>query len=362
MHCLTPFRVLAALLLFSLLSVRADEIDNYVREQMARQHIPGLALAVVTNGTLAKVNAYGLANVELNVPAKPDTIFQIQSITKTFTASAVMLLVEEGKISLDDKITKYLSNLPELWTNITVRHLLTHTSGIKDYINEPTVNMRLDLSPMEVIDSLRKLPLNFQPGEQYSYCNTGYHILGMIIKKVTGKFWDDFVHERILEPLQMNETKVVNWSDIITNRAAGYGLNGGKLVNGNFIAPTIVGYAGGGLRSTVLDLAKWDAALYTEKILKKSTLEQMWTPAKLNDGSLDNYGFGWGITNHNGHKLVNHTGSHMTGFRTALMRYVDDKVTVIVFTNQREAFQSAIGRGVASYYIPGLRSKSRESD
>ena len=210
MHCLTILRSFAALLLGSVLTIHADEIDDYVRGQMEKQHIPGLALAVVTNGTIARVGTYGLANVELNVPVKPDTIFQIQSVTKTFTASAVMLLVEEGKIGLDDKITKYLDDLPELWTNITVRHLLTHTSGIKDYINEPTVNMRLDLTPMAVIDSLRKLPLNFQPGEQYSYCNTGYHILGMIIKKVTGKFWDDYVHERILEPLQMNDTKVVN--------------------------------------------------------------------------------------------------------------------------------------------------------
>lgn len=337
--------------------LRADKVDDYVREQMDKQHIPGLALAVVKDGTVEKSAAYGFANVELDVPTKVDTIFQIQSITKTFTASAIMILVEEGKIGLDDKITKYLSDVPESWNEITVRHLLTHTSGIKDYINEPTVNMRLEIRPQGVIESLRNLPLNFKTGEKYAYCNTGYHLLGMIIRKVTDKNWDDFVRERILDPLGMNDTRVISWSDIIPNRASGYAWEDGTLQNGNYIAITILGYAGGGFRSTVLDLAKWDAALYTDKILKPSTLKQMWTPARLNDGSLSNYGFGWGVTNLHGHRVVSHTGSHSTGFRTALIRFPDDKLTVIVFTNQRGAMQTLIANGVAGFFIPGLNGK-----
>jgi len=296
-----------------------------------------------------------LANVELNVPVRPDTVFQIQSVTKTFTATTIMLLVEGGKVSVEDRITKYLASLPESWKGITIRHLLSHTSGIKDFINEPTVDLRKDIEPEDVIESLRDRPLNFQPGEKYAYSNTGYHLLGMIIRKVTGKYWGEFLEERIFDPLAMNETRVVSLSDIITNRAAGYVWDRDQLRNGRFITPTILAYAGGGLRSTVLDLAKWDAALGTEKVLKRSSLDQMWTPAKLNNGSDSTYGFGWGITNYRGHRLISHTGSHMTGFKTVLARFVDDQLTVIVLTNQREANQTAIAMGVAGYYISGLR-------
>jgi CubicO group peptidase (beta-lactamase class C family) len=180
----------------------------------------------------------------------------------------------------------------------------------------------------------------------------------MIIRKVTGKYWGEFLEERIFDPLEMNDTRVISLSDIITNRAAGYLWERDRLRNGRFLAPTILGYAGGGLRSTVLDLAKWDAALCAERILKRTSLDQMWTPVKLNDGSDSSYGFGWGITNHHGHRLLSHTGSHMTGFKTVLARFVDDKLTVIVLTNQREANPTVIAMGVAGHYIPSLRRKS----
>jgi len=181
--------------------------------------------------------------------------------------------------------------------------------------------------------------------------------LGMIIRKVTGKSWDELVRERILDPLGMNDTRVVSFSALITNRAAGYAWEDGRIQNGHFIAPTILGYAGGGFRSTVLDLAKWDAALYGEQILKQSSLEQMWTTAELNDGSKSTYGFGWGLGRHQGRRLVSHTGSHATGFKSILARYVDDKLTVIILTNQRAANQTAIANGVAAFYIPGLKPK-----
>jgi len=353
----SAIRVLFAFALLSAAFSSADEVDDYVQAEMKKQHIPGLSLAVVKSGVPEKTAGYGLANLEWNTPVRPDTIFQIQSVTKTFTASAVMLLVEEGKVGLEDQITKYFSDLPKSWEGITVRHLLTHTSGIKDFINEPTVDMRKDLRPEDVIESLREKPLNFQPGEKYAYSNTGYHLLGMIIRKVTGKLWDEFVRERILEPLAMNDTRVISFSEIITNRADGYVWEKERIQNGHFIAPTILGYAGGGFRSTVLDLARWDAALYGEKILKQATLEKMWTPAELNNGSKSSYGFGWGIDHHQGHRLISHTGSHMTGFKTALARFVDDKLTVIVLTNQRGADQMAIATGVAAFYLPTLKVK-----
>jgi len=335
--------------------LRADDVDSYIQTQMQRQHIPGLTLAVVTNGVMLKTTAYGLANVELGVPTRTDTVFQIQSVTKTFTATAVMMLVGEGKLSVEDKLTAHFDGLPESWAGITVRHLLTHTSGIKDFINEPTVDLRKDIIPEDVIDSLRGRPLNFPPGENYAYSNTGYHLLGMIIRKVTGKTWDEFLRERVFAPLGMKDTRVISWSEIITNRASGYGWDDGQLRNGYFIAPTILGYAGGGLRSTVLDLAKWDAALCSEKLLKQATLEQMWTPAKLNNAKDSTYGFGWATETVHGHRLISHTGSHSTGFKSALARFVDDKLTVIVLTNQRAAEQMAIAKGVAGCYIPEIK-------
>lgn len=348
--------IILALILGVIPATQADPADDYVRQQMEKQHIPGLALAVVKNGELEKASGYGLANVELNVPVRTDTVFQMQSITKTFTASAIMLLVEEGKLSVEDNITKYLPGLPDTWNAVTVRHLLTHTSGIKDFINEPIMDLRLDIQPGDVIEALRDKPLNFQPGEKYAYSNTGYHLLAMIIREVTGKYWGEFLKERIFDPLGMNDTRVISHSEIITNRASGYLWERNRLENGRYIAATILGYAGGGLRSTVLDLAKWEAALCSDKILKPSTLEQMWTRAELNDGSKSGYGLGWGIGTHQGRRLISHTGAHMTGFKSAMVRFADDGVTVIVFTNQRGADQMAIATGVAAFYIPALKT------
>jgi CubicO group peptidase (beta-lactamase class C family) len=348
-------RVFSAITLLTVSAAFADEVDDYVRAEMNRQHVPGLALAVLTNGVVARAAGYGPANVELNVPVRTDTVFQIQSVTKTFTATAVMIMVEGGKVTLDDKLAKYFDGSPESWNGITVRHLLTHTSGIKDFINEPTVDLRKDILPEDVIDSLRRRALNFPPGEKYAYSNTGYHLLGMIIRKVTGQYWDEFLRERVFQPLGMDETRVISWSEVITNRADGYLWEGGHLRNGHFIAPTILGYAGGGLRSTVRDLAKWDAALCTDQLLKHSTLEQMWTPAKLNSGKDSTYGFGWATEQVQGHRFIGHTGAHGTGFKSARARFVDDKLTVIVLTNQRAAEQMVVAKGVASFYVPGLK-------
>ena len=233
-----------------------------------------LALAVLKEGKIVKAEGYGWADLEGKIPVKPNTVFQLQSITKSFTATGIMMLVEEGKIGLDHPIGSYLEGLPDDWGRITVRHLLTHTSGLKDFINEPTVDLRKDLTPQEVIRSLAGLPLNFKPGEKYAYSNTGYHLLGMIIRRVTGKSWSDFLRERIFAPLEMTDTAVYTPSPTASRRAQGYGWEKGEWVRGNFVAPSILGYAGGGLLSTVLDLAKWDGALSSERILRRATLDQ----------------------------------------------------------------------------------------
>ena len=236
----------------------ADQVDDYIREEMKKQHIPGLSFAVVNDGKLVKSGGYGVANVELNAPAKPETVYQLQSITKSFTATGVLLLVEEDKVGVDDKISKHLDGLPDTWKEITVRHLLTHTSGIKDFINEPTVDLRKDITPQDVIKSLADKPLNFQPGERYAYCNTGYLLLGMIIRKTTGQPYGEFLHKRIFQPLGMKNTRVISLKDIIPKRASGYSLQDGKIIRGEYVAESILSYPGGGLLSTVLDMAKYE--------------------------------------------------------------------------------------------------------
>ncbi len=203
----------------------SQAVDTYVESQLRDQHIPGLALGVLRDGQPVKFKGYGLANIELDVPVKPETIFQSGSVGKQFTATAVMMLVEEGKLALDDKISEYLPGIPPAWKDIMVRNLLTHTSGIADYTDKENVkaggliNLRGDYTEKELFQKLITLPLKFQPGEKWQYSNTGYVLLGMIIHKVTGKFYGDFLQERIFRPLGMSSTRIISESDIIPNRS-----------------------------------------------------------------------------------------------------------------------------------------------
>jgi D-alanyl-D-alanine carboxypeptidase len=327
---------------------------------MDRQHIPGLALAVLTNGVLAKAQGYGWADAEAKLPVTTNTLFQIQSVTKIFTATAIMLLAEEGKIDIEKRIATYLSNLPASWSNVTVRHLLTHTSGIKDFINEPTVNLTNDVTPDEIVKSLADLPLNFATGEQYRYSNTGYQLLGMMIHQITGMPWHEFVRQRVLVPAGMSATRV-NAVDIqCSDLARGYRWEKDQQLPGYPVAMSILSYPGGGLLSSAVDLAAWDKALYGEAVVKRSLLERMWTPARLNSGATVEYGLGWGVQEHLGRRFVGHGGAHMTGFKASFTHFVEEKVTVIVLCNQRGANPANVALRVADHYIPGLLLSSMQ--
>ena len=247
----------------------ATKVDDYIRTEMKAQQIPGVALAVIKDGEVVLARGYGLANVEHQVPVKPETIFQSGSTGKQFTATAVMMLVEEGKLSLDDKITKYFPDGPEAWHNITVRHLLTHTSGMTDYPQD--FDLRRDYTEDELFQRIKTIPLAFQPGEKWSYSNLAYVMLGVLIHKVSGKFYGDFLQERVFKPLEMSTARIISEADIVPNRAAGYRLVNGQLKNQNWVSPSLNTTADGALYLTVYDMAKWDAALYTEKLLKRST-------------------------------------------------------------------------------------------
>ncbi|HEX5874818.1 MAG TPA: serine hydrolase domain-containing protein [Pyrinomonadaceae bacterium] len=342
-----PFFALVLLLALSV-AAQADKVDDYVKAQMEKQHIPGVSLLVIKDDKIIKSQGYGLANVELNVPATADTVYKIGSVSKQFLATGIMLLVQDGKISLDDPVAKFLEGTPDTWKPITVRHLLTHTSGI---VREaPGFDPLKIQNEADVIKTAYPLPLRFTPGEKYEYCNVGYFTLAEIISKVSGKPWGDFLKERVFEPLGMNSTRTTNMTELVPNRANGYVWRNGKLQNASIyfaLRPS------GAFLSTINDLAKWDAALNTGKILKPSTLEQMWTPVKLNNGTTSLYGFGWELTPIRDHKQVNHGGS-LPGFRAQYTRFVDDKISIAVLTNGDNANASAIAIGVANFYIPGL--------
>ncbi|MDQ3180205.1 MAG: beta-lactamase family protein [Acidobacteriota bacterium] len=323
---------------------------------MKKRRIPGLALAVVQNGKIARMKAYGLANLEYDVPATTDTVFEIASLTKQFTATAVMVLVEEGKIKLEDPISKYLPESPDKWKAITIRHLLTHTSGLGGFTALYEGGGRLNYSTAQMFEVAAKLPLNFAAGEDWNYSDINYFLLGMIIEKVGGQTYRDFLTARFFTPLGMNSTFILDQWAIVKNRAVNYTLRNNQLVNSRrvwqFELPSFVG-----VLSTVKDLAKWEIALATGKIIKEESLKQMWTPVKFNDGSVYTYGFGWEIGDRIGHRMITHKG--ITGVEYT--RFPDDKLTVIVLTNlgdrvaeKPEVNSWNLTKGVAGHFMPDL--------
>lgn len=340
----------------ALASVSAT-VDQYVAQQMREQKVPGLSLAVVRDGRIIKAKGYGFANLEFNAPVTPETIFESGSIGKQFTATAVMMLVEEGKIRLEDKITKYFPDAPPVWRDITVRNLLSHESGIKNYTGAHDVDFRKDYTEDELLRIAESKPLDFAPGTNWSYSNTGFIVLGFLIHKVSGEFYGDFLHQRIFAPLGM-KTRVISESDIIPNRAAGYQLLRGQWKNQDWVSPTLNTTADGSLYFTTLDLAKWDASLYTSQLLKRSSLDEMWTIQRLNNGKPNkgDYGFGWFIHSMNGHRLIEHDGAWQ-GFTDSICRYVDDKLTVIVLTNLDSGHSDPgkIAHQVVAFYNPALK-------
>jgi CubicO group peptidase (beta-lactamase class C family) len=325
-------------------------VTDYVKAEMQRQHIPGLSLLVVKEGKILRAEGFGLANVELQVPVKPETLFQSGSVGKQFTATAVMMLVEEGKVGLEDPLTKYFPDAPAAWKDATVRELLSHTAGLGDYPKD--FDFRKDWTEDEELKLVESIHLAYPPGTKWEYSNLGYLTLGILIHRVTGEFYGDFLQQRIFRPLDMTTTRIISEADIIPNRAAGYQLVKGELKNQEWVAPMINTTADGSLYFSILDLAKWDAALYTEKLLKRSSLDLMWTPAKLKDGQPNkgNYGFGWEIDSRHGHRCIHHDGAWQ-GFTTAIDRYVDDQLTVVALTNLADAEPGKITEHVAEMYL-----------
>ena len=349
---------------------KADKIDDYITAQMERLHIPGASLAIVRDGHIAKAQGYGFANVELKAPATKDTVYEIGSTSKQFTAAAIMMLVEEGKIRLDDSITKYFPEAPQTWQDITIRHLLTHTSGIQNHVAVPhwldvfRTNLAFETTPSrdELLKMFFRLPLEFQPGETWAYNNTGYYLLGIIIEKASGKpFWQ-FLDERIFKPLGMKGTRNTDPRPIVPNRASCYKWKTDHFENRPILLP-VIAFSAGSLLSTIEDMAKWDVALYTEKLLKRSSLEQMWTAEVTKDRAAlpFNYGFGWFVENYRGHRLLQHSGG-TPGFSSVMYRFVNDKLTIIILSNHGDRILDQLAVDLAGIYLPALKRPEANSD
>lgn len=329
-------------------------IDVFIKAEMERQQIPGVALAVVADGKPSIIKGYGFANVEHRVPVKPETIFQSGSVGKQFTAFAIMLLVDEGKIGLDEKIGKYLGEVPPAWADVTVRHLLTHTGGMTDY--PEGFDFRKDYTEDELLRRAKETPLAFAPGEKWQYSNLGFVTLGILIGKVTGKFYGDFMQERIFKPLGMTTARIINEADIVPNRSAGYRVDKGELKNQGWVSPSLNTTADGSLYLSVLDMIKWEEALVNRRLLSKESYEQMWTPVKLKSGKEQNYGFGWALRRVNGKRVIEHGGAWQ-GFKSFIARYPDTNLAVVVLANSSNTNPARLAGGVAEIIDPALKPK-----
>jgi CubicO group peptidase (beta-lactamase class C family) len=348
---------LGFLLPFHLLSVAqtsdSDAVDDYIHAQMQKRKIPGLALVVVRDAKIERAQGYGFSNVELQVPVRPETIFQSGSMGKQFTAMAVMMLMEQGKLSLDDSLTKFFPDAPASWKAVKVKNLLSHTGGFTDYPKD--FDMRRDYTEDQLLKIVEGIPLAFSPGSKWSYSNLGYLTLGILIHRASGQFYGDLLHDRVFVPLGMNSTRIISEEDIVPNRAAGYRLVKGELKNQEWVSPRLNTTADGSLYFSILDLAKWDEALREGKFVSSESYKLMWTPFVLNDGkpNRDGYGFGWFIGNTNGHRVIEHAGAWQ-GFNTNISRYVDDGLTVVMLTNLDGANPEDITHHVAGLLIPAL--------
>ena len=327
-------------------------VDDFIRGEMERQRIPGVAVGIVQRGAVLKAEGYGYANVEHMVPVGPETIFQSGSLGKQFTAAAVMLQAEAGRLALTDSITKFFPDAPGAWRPITVRHLLTHTSGIPDYAIG-TFDYRKDYTEDDLAGFAFRLPLEFPPGSRWNYSNTGYLLLGIIVRKVSGRFYGDVLAEGVFKPLGMTTTRIISEADIVPHRAAGYRLEKGELKNQEWVSPSLNTTADGALYFSLRDLIAWDAGVRAKKVLAADSWSQVLTPVTLNSGKSFPYGFGWGIEERGGRPLHQHGGAWQ-GFKTHYARFLGDDLSIIVLANLQEAAPSRFVDGIAAILNPAL--------
>jgi CubicO group peptidase (beta-lactamase class C family) len=358
------YRVVALGLLLSLAhSSRAvhstTAIDRYLQSEMRQQKIPGISLAIVKNGTPVYVKSYGVATLEHDLRTQPQTVFQIGSIGKQFTAVALLLLANQHKLDLDDPLAKYLPEVPPSWSKVTLRLMLNHQSGIPQFTTpeRQLLDVVHDYSDLELIQLAARQPLDFEPGTDVSYSDTGYVLLGFVINRVAGMFYGDFLQQRVFGPLGMSQTRIISDKDIVRNRASGYEKDeSAALYNQSYVSPALNRTADGSLYSTVLDLAKWDRALYGDAVLPQAQLERMWSVDAHRNGQrpLYHFGYGWENNRLRDQRIVEYDGNWQ-GFQAVMSRYVDKKLTVILLTNLSLCRTERLGHTVAGLFEPAVK-------
>ncbi|HEU4776799.1 MAG TPA: serine hydrolase domain-containing protein [Telluria sp.] len=342
------------------------DIDAYVQAKLIEGRIPGISIAVIDNGRLLYAKSYGYANLEAKTPMTPEHRLEIGSISKTFTAVAAMLLVEEGRLNLDAKISTYIGPVLPSWEMITVRHLLNHTSGLPENPDSATMNaLQNHVAPeSEFLERYRNIPAVTPPGQIWSYSNIGYDVLGIILGRVTGKFYGAYVQEKVFGPLGMEHTRIMGPADNGSGLATGYQRNSHQQIEPRRLAPGELQYlsmAASGIESTALDLAKYDAALRGDTLLRASSREAMWTisalvAARTGDMRADvNYGLGWFLSTVDTYRKVYHSGG-MPAYISDFIRYQDQGMSVVVLTNQgyEGKVPQVMSRGIAKMYHPEL--------
>jgi CubicO group peptidase (beta-lactamase class C family) len=320
----------------------STRVEEYMAARVQRDKFSGTVL-IARAGQVIFCKGYGMANLELDVPCSPQTKFRLGSITKQFTAMAILILQERGKLNVSDKIKKYLPDAPKAWDEITIHHLLTHTSGIPNVTSFPdflkTLPIRVTLK--ELIAKFKDKPLDFKPGEKFKYSNSGYILLGQIIETVSGKPYASFLKEAIFVPLQMHDSGYDNAAQLLKHRASGYTrLLGLAHANALYIDMSLP-HAAGALYSTVEDLLKWDRALDSEKLVSSKSLEAMHRPFK------DGYGYGWAIDRKFGQPRYEHGGG-IPGFVTIIERFPVEKLLVVALSNLETSHIERIGDDLAA--------------
>jgi CubicO group peptidase (beta-lactamase class C family) len=328
------------------------KVDEYIRVEMVRQRIPGLAVAIVRNGDVIMAQGYGDANVEHKVAVTPRTIFQSGSVGKQFTAALVMLLVEDGTMALEDPLTRFFPQAPASWKRITIRHLLTHTSGLPDY-TEGTLDYRKDYSEDELVKYAYALELEFPPGARWNYSNTGYVLLGAAIRKASGQFYGDLLRERVFTPLGMSTARVISEQAIVPNRAAGYRLERGELRNQDWVAPMLNTTADGSLYLSLDDMLAWERGVREGRVLQAASWQRVFSPVTLASGKSYPYGFGWSVDKVGTTPVIRHGGAWQ-GFRTDIARYPERGLAIVVLANLAQADPGAISDGITALLDPAL--------
>jgi D-alanyl-D-alanine carboxypeptidase len=331
-----------------------DAVDEIVRSGMAAEHIPGLSLTVLRGGEIVRQSNYGFANLEHDIPVTAQTAFNIGSASKQIIAAGVMLLVQDGKIDLEASVSRYISDVPDSWRPIKVRHLLTHTSGLVR--DAPGFDPESDQPLMEVIRTAYPVPLLSPPGEKFEYCNTGYFLLAELITRVSGTPWQNFFEARFFRPLGMTGTRPTSRIDIIPLRASGYGWKDGRIEN---VTSFLALRPSGAFVSTAADMAKWEKSLVAGTFLTRRSRALMWTRARLNNGEEAPYGFGWRLEQVNGIREIGHAGS-LPGFRAYYARYPDQDFTIIALANANNSSTEptkivrAVARELIGARIPAI--------